>query len=144
MPGSRRGAGASSRVAIAAIIWVQVAPVSSTWTHGSRPAPRDGAGTFRSLLGQPLQALQVLHRFGSEEIARIAKDTATFLASLSTSGDDTDWEALAVVLQSATAHFWLMEDLFGTHPAGISRERFIRALVALTARGIGGESEPPE
>lgn len=88
---------------------------------------------FRGLAAFP----ELLEKFGEEEIARIGKDTAEFLAGLAGAGDrHTDWEALATVLQGATAHYWLLEDLFGAHPTGVSRERFVNALVGLAEAGI--------
>lgn len=90
---------------------------------------------FRGLLEFP----ELLKRFGDEEILRIEQDTAALLADIAGDGggdDRTDWEALATVLQGATAHYWLLEDLFGQHPTGVSRERFVKALVGLAAAGV--------
>lgn len=92
---------------------------------------------FRGLTEFP----ELLRKFGDKEIARIGQDTARFLAGLSDERHPADWEALATVLQGATAHYWLLEDLFGTHPSGVSRERFVTALVSLAAAGVGA---PPQ
>lgn len=84
---------------------------------------------FRGLDAFP----ELLSRFGDDEIRRAQRQTAAMLASLS--ADETapaDWGAVASVLQGATAHYWLMRDLFGTHPTGVSEKRFVAALVAMT------------
>ena len=83
----------------------------------------------------------LLERFGRDEIARIQQDSATFLAHLAgntenTEGRDDDWEALAAILQAAVAHYWLLEDRFGTHPTGVPRVRFIAALVRLATLAV--------
>jgi AcrR family transcriptional regulator len=82
----------------------------------------------------------LLKRFGSEEIARIQEDTAASLSRLAGAAgaeeSDTDWEALAAALQGAVTHYWLLEDRFGTHPTGVSRTRFVDALVHLAALAI--------
>lgn len=95
---------------------------------------------FRGLAAFP----ELLAKFGEEEIARTSRDTADFLAGLADAdGTDggTDWEALATVLQGATAHYWLLEDLFGEHPTGVSPERFLTALVGLARAGIAASPE---
>lgn len=88
---------------------------------------------FRGLTGFP----ELLQRFGTEEIARIQKDTAQGLALLAADGGgEGDWEAVAAVLQAAVAHYWLLEDLFGEHPTGVARDRFIAALTSLAASAV--------
>ena len=47
--------------------------------------------------------------------------------------DDTHPRAMAAVLIGSTAHFWLLSDIFGEHPAGVSQTQFISALARLTA-----------
>ena len=42
-------------------------------------------------------------------------------------------DRVAVVLQGATAHYWLLRDLFGRHPTGVGEDRFVTAAAALTA-----------
>lgn len=83
---------------------------------------------------------ELLERFGTEEIARIQQDTVALLSRLANaSGADEagrDWEALAVALQGAVAHYWLLEDRFGAHPTGVSRTRFIDALAQLAALAV--------
>lgn len=93
---------------------------------------------FRGLTAFP----ELLRRFGTEEVQRIEQETAQLLAgaaseAASDHADDRDWQAVATVLQGATAHYWLLEDLFGgEHPTGVSRERFIAALVSLATAAV--------
>ncbi|MFW0783296.1 helix-turn-helix domain-containing protein [Gordonia sp. CPCC 206044] len=89
---------------------------------------------FRGLDAFP----DLLQRFGTDEIGRIEKDTASLLAELAgdTGDADTDWDAVATVLQGATAHYWLLEDLFGEHPAGVSRERFVKAIATFATMAV--------
>ncbi len=45
-----------------------------------------------------------------------------------------DWDALAVVLQAALAHYWLVRDVFGgEHPSTIDPDRYLRAIAELVA-----------
>jgi AcrR family transcriptional regulator len=47
---------------------------------------------------------------------------------------DEDWEALAVVLQAALAHYWLVSDVFGgEHPSTIDADRYLRAIAEMLA-----------
>ncbi|SDR82630.1 TetR/AcrR family transcriptional regulator [Microlunatus soli] len=106
---------------------------------------------FRGLTAFP----ELLRRFGTEEVQRIEQETAHLLAGAASRAaddqaagdhagnrpgghaDDQDWQAVATVLQAATAHYWLLEDLFGgEHPTGVSRERFIAAVVTLATAAV--------
>jgi AcrR family transcriptional regulator len=97
---------------------------------------------FRGLDAFP----ELLSRFGDEEIRRVQQNTAAMLTSLSADGTErADWGAMAAVLQGATAHYWLMRDLFGAHPTRVSEKRFVAALVAMTLavlEGTGPEVDP--
>jgi AcrR family transcriptional regulator len=47
---------------------------------------------------------------------------------------DEDWDALAVVLQAALAHYWLVRDVFGgEHPSTIDPDRYLRAIAEMVA-----------
>jgi AcrR family transcriptional regulator len=47
---------------------------------------------------------------------------------------DEDWDALAVVLQAAVAHYWLVRDVFGgEHPSTIDPDRYLRAIAEMVA-----------
>lgn len=116
--------------------------------------PADATGTLRDavlagfarldqdrdlsrLLFRDLDAFpELLSRFGTEEIARIQQDTARLLAHLAGDPGTTDWAALAVIVQGAAAHFWLLADRFGEHPTGVSRARFAEALAGFTATAL--------
>jgi AcrR family transcriptional regulator len=90
---------------------------------------------FRGLDAFP----DLLKRFGDDEIRHVQRITAAMLANLSADGTErADWGAVAAVLQGATAHYWLMRDLFGTHPTGVSEKRFVAALVAMTMAVLEG------
>ena len=41
--------------------------------------------------------------------------------------------AVAAVLIGATANFWLLSDVFGSYPAGVTEEEFVAALARLAA-----------
>lgn len=85
---------------------------------------------FRGLEGFP----DLLARVGEDEIGRFHQATTAMLADLAGAGDGSfDGAAVAVVLQGATAHYWLLRDLFGRHPTGVDEDRFVAAAAALTA-----------
>jgi AcrR family transcriptional regulator len=47
---------------------------------------------------------------------------------------DEDWDALAVVIQAAVAHYWLVSDVFGgEHPSTIDTDRYLRAIAEMVA-----------
>ena len=47
------------------------------------------------------------------------------------SGTTIDAPALAAVLAGATAHYWLLRDIFGEHPSGVSQQRYVSALAQM-------------
>jgi AcrR family transcriptional regulator len=44
---------------------------------------------------------------------------------------DLDAEAVAAVLAGATTHYWVLRDVFGEHPSGVSEERYLAALARM-------------
>lgn len=97
---------------------------------------------FRGLEAFP----ELLERFGDGEIGRIHRMIAALLADRAATADpdadrpdipdsehEPDWAAIAVVLQGATAHYWLLADLFGAHPSGVDEDRFVDAVATLAA-----------
>ena len=54
---------------------------------------------------------------------------------------DVDAPAVAAVLAGATAHYWLLRDVFGEHPSGVSVERYVDALARLAASTLS-EAHP--
>jgi AcrR family transcriptional regulator len=85
---------------------------------------------FRGLESFPV----LLQRFRDGEIVRLHRATTSLLEQLAGDGAvETDWAAVAVALQGATAHYWLLADVFGEHPAGVDEERFVAAVATLAA-----------
>ncbi len=79
----------------------------------------------------PQEALEVVRR---EEHLVVVSVLSRGLAELAGPDRDDDWDALAVVLQSALAHYWLLSDLFGgQHPSTIDTDRYLRAIAELVA-----------
>ncbi|HWL97911.1 MAG TPA: helix-turn-helix domain-containing protein [Nocardioidaceae bacterium] len=76
----------------------------------------------------------LLERFGDAELRVMHEQLTGLLTRLA--GDETgetDWGAVAVVLQGAVAHYWLVRDLFGEHPVEVDEDRFVRAAAAMVA-----------
>lgn len=86
----------------------------------------------------------------TEEIARIHAVIAAWLRSHASPGSESkDWAAMATIIIGSISHFWLLRDIFGTHPADVDEERYITALVDMVLAGLAGtEGEtgvsPPE
>lgn len=99
---------------------------------------------FRGLDAFP----ELMERFGEGEIVRFHRATTAMLADLAGDRDGTegsvDWAAIAVVLQDATAHYWLLADLFGRHPTGVDEDRFATAAAALTAALLTSTDPGPD
>jgi len=87
---------------------------------------------------------ELLERFGRDEIARLHRRTAAVLAGLAGDAGPVDWEAVAAIVQAAVAHYWLLEDRFGSHPTGVSRARFTDALAAITAAAVAPRGDAGE
>lgn len=52
-----------------------------------------------------------------------------------------DTAAIAAVLAGATAHYWILRDVFGEHPSLVSEERYVDALARLVTAALGAEQE---
>lgn len=79
----------------------------------------------------PQEALEVVRR---EEHLVVVSVLSRGLAELAGPDRDDDWDALAVVLQSALAHYWLLSDVFGgQHPSTIDTDRFLRSIAEMVA-----------
>ncbi len=48
---------------------------------------------------------------------------------------------MTIVLTGPASPFWLLRDVFDTHPSGIDEERCINAFVDLAAEQFGGDAE---
>jgi AcrR family transcriptional regulator len=95
---------------------------------------------FRGLQDFP----DLLARYRDEEIAANHEAVAALLSSLADDQSaDRDWPAIAAVLVGATAHYWLLTDLFGTHPSGVDEERYTHAAALLASCLLAGPNPPP-
>jgi len=72
----------------------------------------------------------LLTRAASNEIQPVHAGLAAWLTR-ENSGQAIDAPAFAAVLAGATAHYWLLRDIFGEHPAGVSQQRYVAALVQM-------------
>lgn len=85
---------------------------------------------------------ELLDRAGNDEIRDNHRGLTRWLAAQAEAAggaSDRDWEALAAVTMNATAHYWLLRDVFGgEHPTGVSEERYVRALADLVGTLVGG------
>jgi AcrR family transcriptional regulator len=76
----------------------------------------------------------LLAEMAKEETEPVYRVVATWLAEQAGPGaPERDWPALAAVLVNATSHYWLLDDVFGQHLAGIDEDRYVAALVELAA-----------
>ena len=74
----------------------------------------------------------------TEEIARIHAAIADWLQRhAAPDRGGLDWVPLATVIIGSISHYWLLRDIFGTHPSDVSEERYIDALVDLVVAGLG-------
>jgi AcrR family transcriptional regulator len=83
---------------------------------------------------------ELLALAGSDEIGRVHAGVARWLATVAGPGRDT--EALAVVIIGSVSHYWLLSDVFGSHPTGVPESRYVEALVDLIVDGIDGGGTP--
>jgi AcrR family transcriptional regulator len=75
---------------------------------------------------------ELLAEMGREEIEPVYRVVAAWLTEQARPGaPERDWLALAAVLVNATSHYWLLGDIFGQDPAGITEDRYVAALVEL-------------
>lgn len=80
----------------------------------------------------------LLDRVRQGELRRVFVAVRTWLAAQAPAGSDVDWQAVAAVLVGAISHYWVLGDVLGGHPDGVSEERFLDALVALAAALLDG------
>ncbi|MFC1421077.1 TetR/AcrR family transcriptional regulator [Streptacidiphilus cavernicola] len=67
------------------------------------------------------------------EMRRVHAAVAQWL-QMQAGPEERDWEAVAVVLVGSVSHFWLLRDVFGTHPSGLDEDRWVAAFVDLAER----------
>lgn len=102
---------------------------------------------FNRILVRDLQKFpDLLARAKTDEIASNHKGLTTWLsrqAEAALNHTDRDWDAVAAVVMDATAHYWLLQDVFGgEHPTGVSAERYLSALVDLTTALLEQHERP--
>jgi len=74
----------------------------------------------------------LLELSADREIRPVHERLAAFLARPSLGlAAGVDARALAAVLIGATSHLWLMTDIFGRHPAGVTEDAYLGALTQL-------------
>lgn len=80
---------------------------------------------------------ELLEEFRTAEVARnhaalteLLQDRASTHATAD--APDTDWSAVAAILQDALSHYWLMADIYGgTHPTGVTEDAYLDTLTDL-------------
>lgn len=93
---------------------------------------------FNRILVKDLSGFpELLEIARTEEIGRIHDAVAEWLRRHAASGTSTtDWQALATVVIGSISHYWLLVDVFGTHPSQVDEERYIRTLVDLVVASL--------
>jgi len=99
------------------------------------------AGLTRLLLRDLKDHPRALALAGEGDIEPVLGSLAGYLAGRDTAGR-VDPTALAVIVAGATTSFWLLRDIFGTHPAGIDADEFIDALADLVELAVTGRADP--
>jgi AcrR family transcriptional regulator len=79
-----------------------------------------------------------------DEIARNHRALTAWLAAHAGGAEPAPgWAAVAAVLIGATAHFWLLRDIFGgEHPTGVTEDEYVAALGELAVRLVGPAPPP--
>jgi AcrR family transcriptional regulator len=76
----------------------------------------------------------LLEQVRQQELRRVFDALAKWLADGAVGPSDTDWPAVAAVLMAAVSHYWILTDVFtGSHPHGVSEDRFLTVLAGMTA-----------
>lgn len=88
---------------------------------------------FNRVLVRDLRSVpELLELSADREIRPVHERLAAFLSQPHIGRPpDVDARALAAVLIGATSHFWLMTDIFGRHPAGVTEDAYLGALTQL-------------
>lgn len=72
-----------------------------------------------------------------QELGAVHRSVATWLEARSAVPlDPARAAAMAAVVVGATAHFWLLTDTFDGHPAGVSADDFVDAMVRLVEAAL--------
>ncbi|WP_166848621.1 TetR/AcrR family transcriptional regulator [Isoptericola sp. BMS4] len=92
-------------------------------------ATLDGEGDLNRLIVRDLRLFpDLLEQVRERELRRITEVAGAWFAQKSAAGDDRDWVAVATVLTGAVAHYWLLRDVFVSHPSGVAEPRFVEAV----------------
>ncbi len=78
----------------------------------------------------------------AHEMARIQALFARWLPAQTERPPELDWDAVAAMLIGSISHFWLLQDIFGTHPSGLDAERYLRGVAETTARILDMAAPP--
>ncbi|MEU0695694.1 TetR/AcrR family transcriptional regulator [Streptomyces niveus] len=80
---------------------------------------------------------ELLEEFRTAEVARNHAALTQLLQAQATAHatpgvPDTDWSAVAAILQDALSHYWLMADIYGgVHPTGVTEDAYLDTLTDL-------------
>ena len=86
---------------------------------------------------------ELMDKVREREMQRIAVGFGEWLSRESGGDRDRDWCAIATVLSGAVANYWVLRDVFGSHPSGVGEPAFVEAAVDLVVALIeegGGDS----
>jgi AcrR family transcriptional regulator len=75
---------------------------------------------------------QLARRFADEEINQQHRNLTQLLAAMAAEAEEQDWQAVACVVQSAVAHYWLLTDVFGTHPTQVDKDAYVAATIRMS------------
>jgi AcrR family transcriptional regulator len=79
-----------------------------------------------------------------EEIGAVHRAVATWLQARAPQPlDDRRAQALATVMVGAAANFWLLGDIFDEHPAGVTVDEVVDAIVSLIDAWFAGQTALP-
>lgn len=80
---------------------------------------------------------ELLQLMVDREMRPIHRELSQFLAATPSTLDPA---ALAAVLIGAISHFWLMTDIFGSHPAGVHEDDYLTTVARVAALAIANQS----
>lgn len=83
---------------------------------------------------------ELLAESAQHDIRPVHEGLAVWISSRDHAGV-LDAPAVAAVLAGATAHFWLLCDIFGEHPTDVSQDRYVAALVTLMEAALAPVAE---
>ena len=81
---------------------------------------------------------ELLSLMAEREIRPIHDQLATFLSATPSTVDP---QALAAVLIGAISHFWLMTDVFGSHPTGVDEADYLTTIARVAALALTAQEK---